>query len=219
MPCIVRYPPFHHFKPGSICHSFATVMDIMPTLLDLAGTTHPNAHPSSARSRVAYRGHPVYPMRGKSWCPYLRSGEPTRSASSEPDSIHGPDDPAVGWEMFARASLRKGKYKIVNIPHFQPTGTGGWQLYDLSVDPGEIHDLAKELPEVHREMILHWGQYQEETGTVFGPPIKVGGVRAPIPKDTVGGDPTDDQLAWARVGVGKRLVDPPSKEGNGIPYW
>lgn len=39
-PCIVRYPKFA-LSEGVVTHDFTTVMDILPTLLDMAGISHP----------------------------------------------------------------------------------------------------------------------------------------------------------------------------------
>lgn len=187
---VIRYPPFMqraNVEPGSICHAFGTVMDIAPTILALAGVAHPNASPGHPREKAEYKGRQVYPMRGKSWLPYLLHGDkaPLASGSAngtsysddvlrreeEAEAIHGLLDPPVGWEMHGRASLRHGRFKIVNQPKTE-FGTGEWQLYDLSVDQGEIHDLAEKMPEKLQELRGYFETYQEETGAVFGPPIR-----------------------------------------------
>lgn len=54
VPCVVRYPGF---KQGSIVHDFATVMDIAPTILEMAGLSHPAPH---------WRGREIVSMRGES---------------------------------------------------------------------------------------------------------------------------------------------------------
>ena len=145
VPMMIRYPPLTSQRTGVIDHSFATVMDIMPTLLELAGASHPGA---------AYKSRDVVPMRGKSWVKYL----------SNPDSekhIHD-EDTVTGWELFDRQALRKGKWKAVMIP--PPFGPGKWQLYDLTVDPGETDDLSKEHPEKSKELLQHWEEYVTEVG-------------------------------------------------------
>lgn len=185
-------------------------MDIMPTLLDLAGIRHPNAAPNHPREKKLYRGRQVYPMRGKSWVPYLTGAGGPLAKREEAQAIHSQDDAAVGWELHGRASLRKGDWKIVNIPLGQPTGTGGWQLYNLVDDRGETTDLASSMPDKLVEMVELWKIYQDETGTIFGPPVKGG--RNPLLPDQVGGDPTDDQTIWMRLGIGKRFTD--CKEGR-----
>ncbi|OQO04578.1 hypothetical protein B0A48_09500 [Cryoendolithus antarcticus] len=132
-------------KPGSITNQFSTIMDLMPTILEMAGVKHP---------APTYQNREVVHMRGASMLPYLESTNPR---------IHS-EDHITGWETCGRAALRHGNYKILFIP--RPKGPEKWQLYDLSVDPGEIHDLAEQQPERLEKMIKMWEQYVLETGVV-----------------------------------------------------
>ncbi|KAJ9613224.1 hypothetical protein H2200_003166 [Cladophialophora chaetospira] len=151
VPFILRYPPLTSSRAGELDRSFGTVMDIAPTFLELADTQHPGA---------TYRGRPVVPIRGKSWLPYL-------SNPSKQKFIHG-DDSFVGWELFDRQALRKGKWKAVMIP--KPFGPGKWQLYDLDHDPGETVDLGATEPEKLQELLKHWEEYRNDVGVVDAPP-------------------------------------------------
>jgi len=82
-----------------------------------------------------------------------------------------------GWELCGRGSIRKGKWKANFIP--KPKGTDKWQLYDLSVDPGEIHDKAdsdevveswdgerKSGKEILDVLLGHWEDYVRDVGVV-----------------------------------------------------
>ncbi|CAO3659896.1 unnamed protein product [Umbelopsis vinacea] len=128
-----------------ICDEFCTMMDVMPTILELAGISKP---------RKIYNGRPVLSMRGSSWVPYL---------SGAREHIHD-DDHVTGWELVGQGALRKGHWKINFVA--QPFGPEAWQLYNLSVDPGESNDLAKQEPEKLKELIKHWEQYALETQVV-----------------------------------------------------
>ncbi|KAI1424648.1 alkaline-phosphatase-like protein [Xylaria sp. FL1777] len=130
---------------GSITHQFATVMDLAPTILDMAGVTHP---------APTYQGREVVPMRGKSMVPYL---------AKKADTIHEKDF-INGWETCGRAACRRGDWKIVFIP--KPKGPERWQLYNLAKDPGEVHDLAEQEPERLKELIKLWDIYVLETGVI-----------------------------------------------------
>lgn len=132
-------------KGGVITHQFSTVMDLAPTILDMAGVRHP---------APTYRGREVVGMRGKSMVPYLERRAP---------SIHE-EDFINGWETCGRAACRKGDWKIVFIP--KPKGPEKWQLYNLARDPGEIHDLAEQEPGRMKELIKLWDQYVLETGVI-----------------------------------------------------
>ncbi|KAI0178659.1 alkaline phosphatase-like protein [Hypoxylon sp. FL1284] len=133
------------FEAGGVTHQFATVMDLAPTILDMAGVAHP---------APTYQGREVVPMRGKSMVPYLEK---------KAESIHDKDF-INGWETCGRAACRKGDWKIVFIP--KPKGPERWQLYNLARDPGEVHDLAEKEPERLAELVKLWDQYVLETGVV-----------------------------------------------------
>lgn len=146
-PCIVRYSPGMQAAPGTITHNFSTVMDVFPTVLDLAGITHPGA---------SFRGREVAPVRGKSWKSLMAAHDP---ASVE---LYQSSEDIVGWEQLGIAAVRVGKWKAVFLP--PPRGDGAWELYDLSKDQGEIDDLAEKQPEKLAEMIGHYETYFQESG-------------------------------------------------------
>ena len=147
VPCVIRYPPLHKetHSATAISDAFSTVMDIAPTLLELAGVKHP---------APIYQGRPVVSMRGKSLVPWLTGKDAT---------IHDPDAPH-GWELCGRAAIRKGRWKADFIPF--PKGNSAWQLYDLAKDPGETDDMAQQEPEILEELLGEWERYCEEVGVV-----------------------------------------------------
>ena len=77
------------------------------------------------------------------------------------------DDPqhVIGWELFGRRAIQKGRFKIVWV--WPPYGPGRWQLYDLVADPAESRDLAADYPAKLREMLEHWGEYAAENSVVL----------------------------------------------------
>ncbi|KAI9703928.1 MAG: hypothetical protein M1820_005710 [Bogoriella megaspora] len=169
VPFILRYPPLTASRPSqSIEHAFCTVMDLYPTILDLAGIPYPGPE---------YKGRSIVPLRGKSWLPYLR-----QISSSPPDSVSLPttngetppplrihDEETVhGWELFGRLAVRKGKWKATFIP--QPYGPEVWELFDLERDPGETRSLAEEEPEKLKELLKAWNEYVGEVGVAAEPP-------------------------------------------------
>ena len=123
----------------------------MPTLLELAGASHPGR---------TYKSRDVMPMRGKSWVEYLSDPESERYIHCE--------DTVKGWELFDRQALRKGKWKAVLIP--PPFGPSTWQLYDLNVDHGETEDLSERRPEKSKELLHHWEEYVTEVGVAARAP-------------------------------------------------
>ena len=150
VPCILRYPPL--LKPDStqnpsIARAFATAMDIMPTIIDLAGITHPAAG-CKDRQTASYRDRQVYGMTGKSWTNYL--ADP--NAHSNAEAVYGANF-SFGWELHGSAAFRQENWKIVFLPPKRPTGRGQWELFDLEKDPGEIFDMASKMPQKCKEMI------------------------------------------------------------------
>jgi arylsulfatase len=142
----VTWPGFA--RQHQIGTAFATVMDIAPTVLELAGIAHPG---------TSYRGREIAPMRGRSLVGYL-SGD----TEAVHDAVTG-----TGWELFGRRAIRQGDWKALYLP--PPYGTGAWQLYDLSVDRGEIDDLAAARPDKLAELLALWDRYVEDNGVILDP--------------------------------------------------
>ncbi|KAK4540922.1 hypothetical protein LTR36_008430 [Oleoguttula mirabilis] len=149
VPFLAKFPKGYETEKGGITNSFSTVMDLAPTILDMAGVKHP-----SPDGKGTFQGREVVSMRGRSMVPFL---------SGEQSNIH-PKDFINGWETCGRAAVRCGDWKIVFIP--KPKGPEKWQMYNLAKDPGEVHDLAEQDPERLERMIKMWDQYVLETGVV-----------------------------------------------------
>ncbi|CAG8238441.1 unnamed protein product [Penicillium olsonii] len=150
-PCVVRYPAFQT-KPEAITTSFTTVMDILPTILDLAGIAHPGTH---------FRGRAVVAPRGQSWVSHLASGDLQKT------SVHKEDVHIHGWELFGQRAIREGKWKAVWIA--KPRGNDEWELFDVEADPSELNDVSQTRSDVLDRLIQHWEQYYAETGMVQTP--------------------------------------------------
>ncbi|KAI3405612.1 hypothetical protein KGF56_001630 [Candida oxycetoniae] len=152
-PLIVHYPPLlkSQNQQGKILKEFTTVMDILPTVLDIAGVDHPGQE---------YQGRKVAIPRGKSWKNYL---------SGESPLVHD-ENTVTGWELFGQQAIRKGHFKAVYIP--KPFGPEKWQLFNIIEDPGETNDLAETKADILQELTNHWAVYAAETGLIeLGPDI------------------------------------------------
>ncbi len=122
------------------------VMDIVPTILELASVQHPSS----------FNGREVAPVQGKSWVEMLEG---------ETQSPRSPDD-WLGWELFGNRAIRQGDWKISSL--YQPLGTGDWQLYNLDQDPGEQYDLSVKFPGKKTELIALWEEYEKTNGVIIG---------------------------------------------------
>lgn len=116
------------------------VMDIMPTLLEVA-----DAPAKFDKERLQ--------VQGKSLVALMQGGD--RAAF---------DERGFGGELFGIRSFRRGPWKILKL--LPPYGTGKWQLYDLSLDPGETTDLAREQPDRLKELSARWQNYASVNGVV-----------------------------------------------------
>jgi arylsulfatase A-like enzyme len=125
---------------GSISPVFTTLMDLAPTFYALAGVTYP----------AAYKGKPVFPLRGK----------PITPAFLNPlQTIHRDDD-VFAFETNGNALVRKGNWKLVNF--IRPFDENNFQLFDLNTDPGEQVDLRNKFPEKYVELLGEWQRYVKE---------------------------------------------------------
>ena len=74
------------------------------------------------------------------------------------------DTDPVGLEVTGNSALFKGDYKIVrNRP---PYGSNLWELYDLSLDPGETNNLSYDMPDKLNELISDYKNYVEINGVI-----------------------------------------------------
>ncbi|EPX71692.1 arylsulfatase [Schizosaccharomyces octosporus yFS286] len=157
-PLIVRFPQIIK-NPGSISHDFTTVMDITPTVLELAGIQHPFPR---------YNDRDILPLRGKSWVNHLTNGDPVYDENAD----------FTGWELFGQRAIRRGPWKAIYVPVSNAfsfltekfrSGLGGdskWRLYNVKEDRAESKDLSLERPDILQELVDYWTLYVSETGLV-----------------------------------------------------
>src|SRR5690606_28893276 len=131
-------------EAGTRSNALATVMDLLPTFLELAGTQHPGA---------TWRGNSVLEPQGRSLLPVLRGTA---------EAVH-PADAEFGWELSGHRAVRQGNWKLV-WDRAEPEAQRRWYLYDLATDPFEQNDLAKSSPDKYQQMLAIWSRYEEANG-------------------------------------------------------
>jgi arylsulfatase len=142
VPAIVRFGSDGRRGTSS---AVATVLDVVPTLQELAGIAHPRTQD----------GRPMAPLEGRSLVEFLRG---------RADRVHG-DDFTFGFELFGRRALRRGDWKAVWL--FEPYGPGRWELFDLASDPTESRDLSREHPDRLAELARAWDGYAARHGVIL----------------------------------------------------
>ena len=119
-------------QQGTLRHTPGHVVDIVPTVLEIAGVERP----------AMIEGTVVPPFAGVS----LKNAFETDAKISR-DSIW--------WLHEGNQALRQGDFKLVKAKD-EP-----WQLYDLSKDRGETTDLSKTKPDKLAEMKAAWERQTE----------------------------------------------------------
>lgn len=134
----VHYPKAK--KTGVSTDCTYSVMDIAPTILDLAGADYP----------TEYKGKENKPMDGISM-----SGIFNGDLSCDRERT-------LGFELNGGKAVRKGDFKIAQAPN----SGNHMGLYNVTSDPFEQNDLSKELPGKYQELLGLYQQYAEESGVV-----------------------------------------------------
>lgn len=132
-PAIVHWPAGLKTSPGSIVHQPAHLIDVMPTLAEVASAPIPNRWP----------GRNVRAVSGISLVPIFQGGTVRR------------DDP-LHFQFSTDRALRDGDWKAVSFRG------EAWELYDLSEDRTELHNLAEEQPERLASLVGQWMKMGQE---------------------------------------------------------
>lgn len=115
---------------GTLVREPGHLIDVMPTLVELAGAAYPGN----------FNGHAILPMEGRSMVPAFRGEALTR-------------DKPIFWEHEGNRAVRDGRWKLV--AGFRKP----WQLFDMAADRAEMHDLASSQPDRVRRMAQQWDDW------------------------------------------------------------
>jgi arylsulfatase A-like enzyme len=132
-PLIVHWPQGIAAR-GELRHNRAHVIDLVPTILEVAG----------ASRYESYHGRPVPAAPGKSLVP---------AWTADGSVVHE----SLWWSHEGNRALQMGNWKLVAAG-----ADGPWELYDLSTDRTETNNLAKQHPEKVRQLRQVWTEKQNE---------------------------------------------------------
>lgn len=133
-PLIVHWPNGLK-RTGELEKTPAHLIDIVPTCLTLAGA------PQDFKFATAEK--PAPSLAGVSLSPLFGGQNITREA--------------LYWEHEGNRAIRVGDWKLV-AKEDQP-----WELYDVSKDRGEQHNLAAEHPDRVKDMAAKWDAWAERS--------------------------------------------------------
>ena len=142
-PLIVAGPGVNH--AGAINDSPLHIMDIAPTLLQLASVEHP----------ADGKSLDVAPIQGRSLLAVLAN----RESSVRKDTDWN------GWELFGNRAVRQGDWKLMSL--LKPAGgTGQWQIFNIKDDLAEMHDLSSQQASRRNAMLKLWDEYVKTNGVI-----------------------------------------------------
>lgn len=121
-------------RRGQVDPTPAHLVDLLPTLLDLAGA------PRRVRRELSRQT----PRPGLSLAPLLL-GQPLPQRE-------------LYWEHEGHQAIRRGSWKAVTET------PGRWGLYDLATDPAEVLDLATGFPDELASLMTAWQRWADEVG-------------------------------------------------------
>jgi len=119
---------------GELRRTPVHLIDVVPTLLELSGTTKP----------ATIKGHAVPASPGRSLVQAFAK------------DVAMPHE-YLWWEHEGNRALRAGDWKLVALKG------GAWELYDLATDRGESKNLAASNPAKVRELAALWDRHLEQT--------------------------------------------------------
>ncbi len=145
-PCIVSWPE-RFDGDGGVRRQFTHAIDVLPTVLDLVGVEPPGTIEYVPQSRID----------GVSFAALLA-----------PDGGDAPPHRRTQYfEMFGSRAIVDDGWKAVTYKPIGPLYDDGlswnasfdedaWELYDRTVDPTELHDLAASQPERLAGLVQRW---------------------------------------------------------------
>jgi len=127
-PLIAHWPDGIKAK-GELRHSPGHVIDIVPTILELAGVEKPKS----------WKGVSIPKAPGKSL------------VSSFSEELTIPRE-SIWWMHAGNRAIRQGNFKLVAAKN------DPWALYDLSKDRAESNDLSKKMPKFKSKLENLWNE-------------------------------------------------------------
>jgi arylsulfatase len=135
-PCVVHWPAAITDGGKIIDQQAFHLIDVMPTLCDLAGANYPTEH----------EGRSVKPAAGTSMVPYWK-GEMNETPAR-----------TLYWQHLNHSAIRDGNWKLVTLDDRDATR---WELYDLAQDRSETKNVAADNPEVVGRLRDKWQKWAE----------------------------------------------------------
>ncbi|WP_146457898.1 sulfatase-like hydrolase/transferase [Rubripirellula tenax] len=135
VPMVIQWPAGISLDSGDRVDAAASIVDLYPTLIELAGATYP----------AEFAGHATRPLAGSSLVPLMKPNG------------HRESKPVFEYYDFSRSWI-DDEWKAVSLYN------GPWQLFDLRSDRGESIDLAAQHPHRLKQLSDRWIAFADESG-------------------------------------------------------
>ena len=132
-PAIAHWPRGIKQAKGARAHEPAHLVDVLPTVADIAGTKRPDSWPDRE----------LRPLAGISLRPIFEGGT---LGTRPPIHLHHAKD----------RGLRDGKWKLVSFQSKK------WELYNIDEDRTELLNLADQHPDIVEKMSAQWHRMAKE---------------------------------------------------------
>lgn len=140
-PLIVHWPNGISDK-GGLRNQMSHVIDVMPTLLELANAAYPNT----------FKNNVILPLEGESLVTTFNK-----------DTQHSR---AIYFEHNSNRGMREGDWKLVSLAKKSFPYHKEWELYNLKEDRSEITNLAVKYPNKVKELSIKWNTWASRTNVL-----------------------------------------------------
>lgn len=175
VPCIIKWPG--HIKPNQVCDEPIITQDFYPTLLDIAGVKPDPSQVCDGVSLLPLFGGKKHLSRDTLYWHY---------PLNQPHFLGGR----------SASAMRRGNWKLIEF-----LDTGQIELYDLSNDLSEAHDLSAEMPERTAELRKQLDDWKR---AVKAKPHTGVGASASPGTATVG---ASHYQGWTTLGLSNGLIE------------
>jgi arylsulfatase A-like enzyme len=163
VPFFVRWP--RRLAAGRDVDRIAAHIDVLPTLLEIGGVSIPANIGLDGRSLVPI----LQEAGGADWLERMLFFQQCRP---DPDGVDRP-------RLFTHCAVRSQRYKIVMTaadPAEQETRVIGFeetQLFDMAADPEEQNDIARQHPDIVRDMRAAYEDWFEDVTSGIRSPVRI----------------------------------------------
>lgn len=133
-PLILSWPAKTDKYEGQLRTMTGHIIDLMATCVDVSGAVYPEKSAD---------GSEIHPLEGRSLVPTIKD-----AGAEIHDCIYG--------EHFENKFIRRGNWKAVCDEKGKK-----WELYDISADRTESHDLSAEHPEILEDLTARWQKWAD----------------------------------------------------------